>query len=95
VARAWRALLGTLDGEGLLKWEETFLDGSFASAKKGAPQSVKPSVARDEVDGTGRRRRSSAGSSAEKCLSGRSHAPRASAPQGEKDIEVKAEASDR
>jgi transposase len=24
-----------LDGEGLLKWEETFLDGSFAPAKKG------------------------------------------------------------
>jgi transposase len=43
---AWRALLGALDGEGLLKWEETFLDGSFAPAKKGAPQSVKPSVAR-------------------------------------------------
>jgi len=43
---AWRALLGALDGEGLLQWEETFLDGSFAPAKKGAPQSVKPSVAR-------------------------------------------------
>ena len=43
---AWRALLGALDGEGLLKWEESFLDGSFAPAKKGAPQSVKPSVAR-------------------------------------------------
>ena len=35
-----------LDGEGLLKWEETFLDGSFAPAKKGALPSVKPSVAR-------------------------------------------------
>jgi transposase len=43
---AWRALLGALDGEGLLKWEETFLDGSFAPAKKGAPPSVKPSAAR-------------------------------------------------
>ena len=43
---AWRALLGALDGEGLLKWEEAFLDGSFAPAKKGAPPSVKPSVAR-------------------------------------------------
>src|SRR5258706_3254076 len=29
---AWRTLLGALDGEGLLKWEETFL---FAPAKKG------------------------------------------------------------
>src|SRR5450756_1675027 len=43
---AWRTLLGALDGKGLLKWEETFLDGSFAPAKKGARQSVKPSVAR-------------------------------------------------
>ena len=32
---AWRTLLGALDGEGLLKWEETFLDGSFAPAKRG------------------------------------------------------------
>jgi hypothetical protein len=44
---AWRALLGVLDGEGLLKWDECFLDGSFAPAKKGAPQSVKPSAARE------------------------------------------------
>ena len=29
------ALLGALDEEGLLKWDETFLDGSFAPAKKG------------------------------------------------------------
>ena len=43
---AWRALLGVLDGEGLFKWEESFLDGSFAPAKKGAPQSARPSVAR-------------------------------------------------
>ena len=34
---AWRTLLGALDKEGLLKWDETFLDGSFAPAKKGAP----------------------------------------------------------
>ena len=33
---AWRRLLGALDEEGLLKWDETFLDGSFAPAKKGA-----------------------------------------------------------
>ena len=43
---AWRTLLGALDGEGLLKWDETFLDGSFAPAKKGALPSVKPSAAR-------------------------------------------------
>lgn len=44
---AWRVLLGALDAEGLLKWDETFLDGSFAPAKKGAKQSVKPSAARE------------------------------------------------
>ena len=43
---AWRALLGGLDAEGLLQWDETFLDGSFAPAKKGARPSVKPSAAR-------------------------------------------------
>jgi hypothetical protein len=43
---AWRALLGALDEEGLLQWDETFLDGSFAPAKRGAPPSVKPSGAR-------------------------------------------------
>src|SRR5947207_3114343 len=43
---AWRTLLGALDEEGLLKWDETFLDGSFAPAKKGALPSAKPSGAR-------------------------------------------------
>jgi transposase len=32
---AWRTLLGALDQEGLLKWDEAFLDGSFAPAKNG------------------------------------------------------------
>jgi transposase len=44
---AWRALLGSLDARGLLKWDETFLDGSFAPAKKGALRSGKPSAARE------------------------------------------------
>ena len=43
---AWRTLLGTLDAKGLLRWDEAFLDGSFAPAKKGAKRSAKPSVAR-------------------------------------------------
>jgi len=43
---AWRALLGVLDEEGLLQWDEAFLDGSFAAAKKGAMPSAKPSGAR-------------------------------------------------
>jgi transposase len=32
----WRAFLGELDQQGLLGWEECFLDGTFAAAKKGA-----------------------------------------------------------
>ena len=44
---AWRALLGTLDAEGLLRWDETFMDGSFAPAKKGALQSARPNAARE------------------------------------------------
>src|SRR5438477_10708345 len=43
---AWRALLGALHENGLLRWDETFLDGSFAPAKKGASPSAKPSAAR-------------------------------------------------
>ena len=43
---AWQTSLGTLDGKGLLKWEETFLEGSLAPAKKGALPSLKLSAAR-------------------------------------------------
>jgi hypothetical protein len=43
---AWRTLLGALDAKGLLKWDEAFLDGSFAPAKKWAMQSAKPSEAK-------------------------------------------------
>lgn len=32
---AWRTLLGALDAEGLLKWDEAFLDGSFTRRKRG------------------------------------------------------------
>jgi len=38
---ASRALLGALDAEGLLKWDETFLDGSFAPAQIGSEAVVK------------------------------------------------------
>jgi len=44
--RLWRAFLGQLDRRGKLDWQECFLDGSFAPAKKGAPPSGKPSGAR-------------------------------------------------
>lgn len=42
----WHAFIDTLDEQGLVDWEEVFLDGSFAPAKKGAPTSAKPSVER-------------------------------------------------
>ena len=43
---AWRLFLDTLNEQGRLNWEECFADGSFAPAKKGAMESVKPSAAR-------------------------------------------------
>jgi transposase len=42
--RLWRAFLAELDQQGKLDWSETFLDGSFAPAKKGATESAKPSA---------------------------------------------------
>src|SRR2546426_8666723 len=78
---AWRTLLGALDEEGLLKWDETFLDGSFAPGrKKGLCRRENQAGQGDEVDGTGRRSRSSAGSSAGKCHSARSYACGGHAP---------------
>ena len=44
--RLWRAFLSELDAQDKLDWDEVFLDGSFASAKKGALASAKPSVGR-------------------------------------------------
>jgi transposase len=42
----WRAFLGELNARQQLKWSESFLDGSFAPAKKGAAESARPSGAR-------------------------------------------------
>jgi hypothetical protein len=53
--QAWRTLLGALDQEGLLKWDEAFLDGSFAPAKKGLCRRQNQAGQGHEVDGTGRR----------------------------------------
>jgi len=44
--QAWRAMLAALNHDQLLDWYETFLDGSFVSAKKGALELAKPSGAR-------------------------------------------------
>ncbi len=42
----WRAFLSELNERQQLHWSESFLDGSFAPAKKGARRSEKPSGAR-------------------------------------------------
>jgi transposase len=42
----WRKFLSELDEQSQLDWEETFADGSFASAKKGDPASVRPNAER-------------------------------------------------
>lgn len=40
--KIWRQFLSELDQKGRLDWSESFLDGSFAPAKKGALASEKP-----------------------------------------------------
>ena len=42
----WRAFLAELNQRKQLQWSESFLDGSFAPAKKGARKSEKPSGVR-------------------------------------------------
>lgn len=44
--RMWRRLLSQLDAQGKLEWARAFLDGSFVPAKKGAPASVRPKLAK-------------------------------------------------
>ena len=44
--KIWRTFLGELNERQQLKWSESFVDGSFAPAKKGAAKSAKPSGAR-------------------------------------------------
>lgn len=38
--KIWRTFLGELDEKGRIDWDETFADGSFAPAKKGAHASA-------------------------------------------------------
>jgi len=44
--KIWPKFLSELDQQGQLDWEETFADGSFASAKKGAQALERPKAAR-------------------------------------------------
>lgn len=43
----WRAFLSELDHNGILDWDEVFVDASFFPAKKGARESGLPSGERD------------------------------------------------
>jgi len=49
--RVWRTFLAELNERQQLKWSESFLDGSFAPAKKGAAESERPSGARGRSGG--------------------------------------------
>jgi transposase len=44
----WRAFLSELDHEGVLEWEEVFVDATFIPAKKGARRSGKPRGEREQ-----------------------------------------------
>jgi len=44
--KIWRAFVGELDEKGQIDWQETFADGTFSPAKKGAPASAKRNVER-------------------------------------------------
>lgn len=44
--RLWRAFLAQLQEQGHIRWNECFVDGTFASAKKGGFWSARPSAAR-------------------------------------------------
>lgn len=43
----WRAFLAELNDQQKIRWNECFVDGSFAPAKKGGPVSAPPSAARE------------------------------------------------
>ena len=43
----WRAFLSEMDRDGILNWDEVFVDASFFPAKKGARQSGRPSGERE------------------------------------------------
>ncbi len=53
--KLWRQFLSELDQRGKLDWSESFLDGSFAPAKRGRVRRQNPARQRHEVEGGGRR----------------------------------------
>lgn len=46
--KLWRTFLAQLDEKKQIRWNECFVDGTFASAKKGALKSEKPSGGREQ-----------------------------------------------
>lgn len=46
LVKVWHSFLDTLDEQGLLAWDEVFVDASFSPAKKGATESEKPNAER-------------------------------------------------
>jgi len=46
--KLWRTFLAELEDSEQLRWDECFIDGTFASAKKGAPKSEKRNAAREQ-----------------------------------------------
>ena len=80
--KAWRALLGQLDEQGQQDWSETFADGSFAPAKKGALRGQNQTRKGYEVDGGGRRPGSSSGKLLGLGVPGRSRVDRADTGAG-------------
>jgi transposase len=45
--KIWRSFLADLDEKQILDWDEAFIDGSFAPAKKGARESERPRGAKE------------------------------------------------
>ena len=70
----WRTFLSELNERQQLKWSESFLDGSFAPAKKGRRSRKNQAGQGDEVDGGGRRRGCSSGRPPLFCIPGGSPA---------------------
>ena len=52
----WRKFLSMLDEKGALDWQEAFIDGSFAPAKKGGPLLALPNGAIEAIEKNQKRR---------------------------------------
>src|SRR5271166_1872398 len=83
---AWQQLLAALNHQQLLEWDETFLDGSFVSAKKGRCCRKNQAREGDKVDGTGRWPGHSFGSATGECFTGGSHARRSNGGSGPRPV---------